>query len=409
MKTIRLAAMLLLWPTLALAVPPGWTLAELRAQEVDLFARYVPTVCALKRVLGSEYQTILDEEYAGGAAGAGEAEIAKADTAGGAISYRSLFQEPTIRLLWVHPDGKILVAISRDGEPTRIVVNDKAIQSSPPPVLTTFLAFADQLTNGDDEATRKGLTPIWEVHQDDLASCRGAAQEAEQRAQAEVAAGIRCDEAAVRYGTFDERPFLVVPAADAPRVAVTSKPASAAEGDKTPFLVAGDLVQLLTVPEARAQTHGFVCAYYRSKGGSVTTGWVPKARLTPLTDGPEPMMSGLPAPKGWLLRTEHRNNFPGKYLEDQRYVVRATIVPKGKGLSLTLTANYAGERSAPLDEDGCTSSFKLTLRTPRSAISVDEGETTARAYRFNNALWITAPEFCDETTFGGLFYTAPEK
>ncbi len=413
MTASRFALCLMLFPMFAHATPPSWALTVLEKHKGSLFDEYPPVVCALQTLLGKDYATLIDAENDGGSPGLDDEVLGTADRAGGVAEFRALWQSASARLLWVHPDGGLIVGLAFAEEPFRIVTNRASLKERPPAVVTAFVDWVRTVEDRGGELPWKEAVPVWDVRSRDLAECRGDASEAEAEIFRAIGAGKRCDANIATMGIFADAPMLIVPEKGQLRVALAPEPRPLRDGEKAAFLVDGDVVQLLLTDALElAEQAGFVCAYYRAKSGTVSAGWVPRPRAVPIPQDRAALtalLKPLGEPKGWLPKARNWLGFPGKHA-DTRYSVGATIQLRGKRLTLKLGSTFGGrEGDPPSGEDEtpvCENTVRLTLEAPRVGTGEDD-HITVVAVRFNNALWIEAGGFCDDNGFKGLFYPVP--
>lgn len=396
-------AVLLAWVVSATATAalPGWEPAALEAHRHELFDEYPPTVCALQALLGAEHARLLDAEYAGGDSGLDERVLGDADTQGGLVALRARFQTPAERLLWLHPDGRVLVAVAEPNSPVRIYASAPGLKAKPPPVVRAFLRHAKTLPERSRAPARWTVTPR------PPEACADAPTREALAAYEPVRRGERCDAYAVRFGLFAGRPMVVSPRAG-DRAALSREPLAGTPTEETSFVPAGHLVQVLT---PAADPKGPACVYHRDLRGQWQVGWVTRDQLKPLPEdigSVAALLAPFPSANAWIPSTLHRMSFPGRYVQDQRYRAALEVSLTGEGLSLSLRTNHA-----PISEglsaalDGCSADETLRLMTARVAESDSDAEPAFRVYAFNNALWLEAPGFCDDQTFGGLYYANP--
>jgi len=394
--------------------PPRFNLTELHQYHLELFEYYPPTACALKALLGEEYEPIIVNEYEGGSAGGDPPWEMIADRDGGLLNTHLNWQNNDRRVLWIHPDGTIIVGIRRAERKVTIFTNNPARQQTPPKVIQAFIqhasgGVAENVTWKAPVGTQLAFPP----------QCEPAVIEPERQAFVDTRTGQTCRIENLKYASFESHvPYLVFPQAGVTaHTPLRKEPTTAPSPQQRPYLIAGDLVQVLQSDFENVEQAGCYCAYYQAPTGKASMGWVDKRDLHPLPDGleiaghaaVESLFRQLPAQR-WFPVTILRGGYPGRYLRAQTRQHRLRLDPPAYCVAEDEPRKHPGCLNPVFEGDDCQGDFpyvELIAPNKRVARRRPYGDSTdAVLYLLNNGIYVSLSGGCDDRSrrFWGIFY-----
>jgi hypothetical protein len=263
--------------TVAFAEKEYFSFDQLNKFQTELFDYYPPTVCALKVLLGSEYERIKENEYSGGLAGgipAWEEKATKDFLEGGITDSHVNYQNEDQRILWVHPNGSIIVGIKRANNKVVFFTNNSTCKIKPPKVVQEF---ARETTHGNPNI-------IWHTPESSKglsfpAPCEPATISKELKLYLEAQSGQSSELSNLKNLSFARCPYLVLPKAKTGKAFLQKIPGQQTADEKLPYLIAGDLVQVVETDFAVKPIKGCLGVYYRAANGIANMGWINQADL----------------------------------------------------------------------------------------------------------------------------------
>ncbi len=398
---------------------PRFNLTELHQYHLELFEYYPPTACALKALLGEEYEQIISNEAEGGSASGDPPWEKIADREGGILDTHLNWQNNDRRVLWIHPDGTIIVAIRRAERKVTIFTNNPARQQTPPKVIQAFIQYA---SGGAAENV------TWKVPAGTQlafpAQCEPDIIEPERQAFVDTRTGRTCRIENLKYASFESRfPYIVFPQAGATaRTPLRKEPTTAPAPQQRPYLIAGDLVQVLQSDFENVEQTGCYCVYYQALTGKASMGWVDQRDLHPIPDDSESaeraavdaLFKKLPAQQ-WFSTTIMRENYPGRYLSDQARQHRLHLDPPA--YYAAKPRKHPGYLKPAIEGDECQGEFSEVeliapnKRAAQRSLNRDSSESDVVLYLFNNGIYVSLFGGCDEGAkrFWGIFYPETRK
>ena len=236
------------------------------------------------------------------------------------------------------------------------------------------------------------------------ASSAGDLMKREEPIQAllDVKAGNACKIEYLKKMTFTQRPYLVLPPGSESKVPLLKASRNPDAGEKTAYLVAGDLVQLASEDPEPKSTHGFLCVYYQTPKGKSYMGWVSESALKKVPDDNEgldldSLLFKLPKQK-WFKRLGYRQNNPGRYEADQEKVYPLVVSNAGVD-AVKLKTNSAVE--SIVDDTDLTLKGAGTRVLRYSESFENKPALTVSAYLFNNAVYLHAKTKLPTPIIGG--------
>ena len=257
-----------------------------QAKNYDLFGRYPQTICVLKDILGDEYEKVLRKTHEAGLSGM-SLPWESDDSDGGILHIHWSWQRPSHdRLLWVHPRGVVIVGIN-DEEKKEVAFfsNSREKKDKQPYRIIKWLEYLES------ERYNYHLPEVtWKVPiSNELyfpADCRTNILVEDIKNYLAALKGESCSISNLHNLTFEGRwPYLVKTDDSLERVYLRQDPdrsENITEGN--PYLIDGDMVQLLRTNFEITERNGFVCAFYRSSIGKETLGWIEKEKVIKMPD-----------------------------------------------------------------------------------------------------------------------------
>ncbi len=391
--------LLLLSGTAAIAQKEYFSFDQLSKFKIELFDYYPPTVCALKVLLGSEYEQIKENEDSGGLAGgipAWEEKATKDSLRGGVIDSHVNYQNEDQRILWVHPNGSIIVGIKRAKNKVVFFTNNTTCKIKPPKIVQEF---ARETTHGNPNI-------IWHAPESSKglsfpAPCEPATISNELKLYLEAKSGQSADLSNLKNLAFTQRPYLVLPKAKTGKTFLQKIPSQQTIDEKLPYLIAGDLVQVVETDFAVKPINDCLGVYYRAVNGIANMGWVNQADLIQIPDDYSPQFDKVfahiakPSVK-WFPQSISRDNYPGRYYNnDKNFHHRLTVKVQNTKLKVKTEGN------------NCSGELELKLMGERMAeLFKTSSEDRFDLYLFNNAIYLHSLNECVSPgpNFWGIFY-----
>jgi hypothetical protein len=381
-----------LFCAVALADSEPLPIADLKAYRTDLEQYYPPTVCALKELLGPEYEAMLKRAYEKGLSGY-QADWEKKDPgADSVLSVERHYQDEGNFALWFHRSGAIVAGI-RTEKALLLFTNEGRRSTDLPAPFEGWI----------EEGKKAGLPVKWKRPEGTEAlqfpsACRPEKLTSELERFRAAKAGKSCDTRNLDNLEFSQLPYLV----QSQKAALLAGPSDDPNG-KHSYLVGGDLVQVMQTDSKVTTINNRVCAFYRGAKGKISLGWVDQAALRAFPDTRSPEMDDWMKAEGsakWPGASSFRMNYPGKYKSDNSKVADTVRIQPGTS---DLKVKLRGD-SRVFD----TSSFSAKLANPRVARYEEtyEGKPsqTASLYLFNNGVYVHLENHLMRTNYWAIYY-----
>lgn len=344
---------------------------HLKTFKTALLDAYPQTVCVLKAALGTGYVKLRDYERDSGEAGGGGADFEPDGDDGSVVQFDQYYQNDDNRILYVHPDGTVLLGLKR-GAKLILYSNTRALQKSLPPQVRAWMA-ANQGDHPDI---------VWHVPQreglDFPQACSWSTLATQIAGYVDGTQVRACKLENLKYMGFSQLPAFIP--AGRRRVPLLGEPKPPQAAGQGPYLVPGDLVELAEKDSEIAAVDGYACAFYQGTSGKVTMGWVPVAAVHQVADDDSAALDAalqqLPETT-WLKHATHRLNYPGRDKEDQEQHSGSFAL-----------AGKAAFKVSDIDESVTGTSNFENAETKWRILRAMTPTLEASAYLFNNAVFV---------------------
>lgn len=383
--------------TATATTPDVFPIEDLKRFRTDLGDFYPLTVCALKSLLGPEYEAMRKRAYEGGLTSYRAEWEKEAPEEGSVVDVYRHYQNSGNHVLWFHRSGAVVVGIRTADNKLLAFTNDGRRASDPPRAIRAWI----------EEGQADGLKVKWVRPSSDALQfpeqCRQEKLASELERYRLAKEGKSCDVKNLANLSFGQRPYLVLPPAGE-NAELLSSPYEAPAG-KHPYLIAGDLVQVMQTDWKVTAINDRVCVFYRGAKNRLSLGWVAGGVLRGFSDSRSPEMDEWMrslASANWFSRSHYRVNYPGKYKEDNRKIAD-TLHVTFKGSSIEVQMGMGGDPR--VFEPG---KFTAKLVNPRVARYEEtfEGKPsqTASLYLFNNAIYVHLEDHTTRTNYWAIYY-----
>ena len=370
--------------------------AKLIKYKTDLFDYFPPTVCVLNEILSESYAEIKKEEEKGGISG-GPYPWEVEDLSGGVYDSHQNWKNSDSRVLWVHPDGSVVVALKRGESKVDVYTNNGALKENPPKIITSFIL--ESAKGKADLTWHNPATTALEFPN----KCNSESMKDELLAYETSKAGLNTSVSNIKYMVFSQFPYVVYPKSDLEKKVFIHPniPENEEEVDKGPYLVAGDLVQPVQSEFRVRPKKGYLNVYFRRADGKESMGWVKEEDLIEVPRShsyyTDIRIGKLPTFK-WFQKGINKMNFPGRYESDQNF---QHVLAISNVSSKSINVNVQGEE--------CEGEYDLKLVKGRIAQLPDSSEMQRfDLYLFNNAVYLHSLRegLTKGPNFWGIFYPA---
>ncbi len=386
--------------TSAIATPTNienLPIADLTRFQTSLSDSYPPTVCALRKLAADAYYKMLKRADEGGISGA-TADWERDTTEAGSVFFVNRhWQNPGGYILWVHISGAIVLGIRIDNL-LEIFTNAKQLSKDVPSPIRFWI-----------EEGQKDKLPVRWITPDQTGiqfpeECKLSKLVKEVDLYRSAHDGTSCELNNLSNLSFTQIPAVVKPKNLNAKVFLLN---STKDVKSDRYLIAGDMVQLLTTDFKVKPIDGKICVFYRSAKGKASLGWVIQNELLSLPeDDQEPSYQDLTAwmktlsGSHWFAKSFYRVNFPGKYKSDYAKIADTLeIVSSSKVLKVKLKGD-----SNVFDTESFESEL-LSRRFSRYEEVLDKKVSlSANIWGFNNAIFVHLKNHTMQTHYWGIYY-----
>jgi len=368
-----------------------------------LFDRYPQTVCVIKNILGDKYEEIQRKKYESGLSGLSLPwEIDDLD--GGILHISWSWQKPAYdRLLWVHPNGIVVVGIN-DEEKREITFfsNSRKVKDKQPHRITKWLEYLESERYNYHLPEVMWMVPFSdELYFPDDCQTNALAEDIKNYLTAQK--GESCSVNNLHNIVFEQRWPYLIKTDDSSNRAFLRKNPDRSENitEDHLYLVDGDMVQLVRTEDFEiSEKNGFVCAFYRSFTGKETMGWIEKEKVIRMSDDVK-----NDEVDSYFINIKRQREWPSKlFYNEQIYPGSYTYTPMGidkmknpstitievlNGKLEVKSSIHQKFRLIPLDEF-LSGNFRII--GDALAEYKTEGGCHAKLYLFNNGVYLIDQE-----------------